>query len=204
MKSVKTMSEAARQEALELGIGKKIKELRKKRGMTLAQVGELSAFSVGLLSQIENDGVVPPIPTLLAIARALEVKINAFFQSDEDNPRVIVVRKDQRIVESRRRPADVGYHYSALAHMRSEKRMEPFLVEFEQRSRESMNFFSHQGEEFIYVIDGIIEFRSEDDPALKRDYILEAGDSIYFDSDRPHAARGIDTGPCKALIVVAN
>lgn len=199
MKSVKTMSEAARQEAFELGIGKKIKELRKKRGMTLAQVGELSGLSVGLLSQIENDGVVPPIPTLLAIARALETKINAFFQSDEDNPRVIVVRKDQQIVESRRRPADVGYHYSALAHMRSEKRMEPFLVEFEQRSREDMNFFSHQGEEFVYVIDGIIEFRSEDE-----NYILEAGDSMYFDSDQPHAARGIDTGPSKALIVVAN
>lgn len=191
------INDDTREEALSLGIGKKVKELRKKRGMTLARVGILSGLSVGLLSQVENDGVVPPIPTLLSIARVLGIKIETFFKEDEENLRVSIVKRDEMAPERHRRPADVGYNYNALAYRRASKKMEPFLVEFEPRPKEDMKYFSHEGEEFIFVIDGIIEFKSEGES-----HILETGDSIYFDSDRPHAVRGVDPKPSRALIMV--
>ena len=191
-------NEETREEALNLGIGKKVKDLRKKRSMTLARVGELSGLSVGLLSQVENDGVVPPIPTLLSIARALGVKIETFFR-EEEKLSVSVVKRDEMAPERHRRPADVGYSYNALAYRRAGKKMEPFMVEFEPRTKEEMRYFSHEGEEFIYVLDGIIEFRCEGES-----HILEIGDSIYFDSDKPHAVRGVDPRPSRALIMVTD
>jgi len=186
-----------REEALNLGIGKKIKELRKKRSLTLARVGDVAGLSIGLLSQVENDGVVPPIPTLLKIARVLGVKIETFFREDENKSRVSVVKRDEMAPEKRRRPADVGYHYHALAYRRTDKKMEPFMVEFEPRPREEMRYFTHEGEEFIYVVDGIVEFRSEGES-----HILETGDSIYFDSGRSHAVRGVEPGKSRVLIIV--
>ena len=119
------MGEDLREEAISLGIGKKVKELRKKRGMTLAQMGSMSGLSVGLLSQIENDGVVPPIPTLLSISRALGVKIDTFFRNEEDKTRTSVVKRTEQEPERHRRPVDLGYHYKALAHKRADKKMEP-------------------------------------------------------------------------------
>lgn len=193
------MEKDLREEALNLGIGKKIKDLRRKRGLTLSQVSSMSGLSVGLLSQIENDGVVPPIPTLLSISKALGIKIETFFKEDEEKSKVSVVKKAEQEPDPYRRPADVGYHYKALAHRRVEKKMEPFLVEFEPRPREAMRFFSHEGEEFIYVLEGILEFVTEGES-----HILEAGDSIYFDSSGPHAVRGIDTRQSKAIIVVTS
>jgi len=188
----------AREEALSLGIGKKIKELRKNRRMTLAQLGELSGLSVGLLSQVENDGVVPPIPTLLNVSKALGVKIETFFRESEEKSLVSVVKKTEQEPEKHRRPAGVGYHYNALAR-RADKKMEPFLVEFEPRPRDDIRFFSHEGEEFIYVLEGMLEFQSGGES-----HILEVGDSIYFDTKRPHAVRGMDPGASRAIIVVTS
>ncbi len=191
------MSEELRQEILELGIGGKIKEMRKKRGMTLARLSNLCELSVSFLSQIENDNVVPPLTTLLAIARGMEVSLEEFFKTEQARERISVVKKDEQVTVKRRLPHQVGYHYRALAHRKANKKMEPFLVTFEPRKKEEMKYFEHPGEEFIYVIDGVIEFCSEEQA-----YVLEAGDSLYFDSEFPHAARGLDPGESRALIIV--
>jgi len=191
------MGELVRNEVIKLGIGKKIKELRKKRGFTLARLGELSDLSVGFLSQIENDAAVPPLTTLFSISKALDVKLDSFFKDETPLERVSMVKKADQIAVERRRASEVGYLYTALSHRRTEKKMEPFMVEFEPRTKEEIKFFEHPGEEFIYVIEGVIEFRSGD-----LAYVLEAGDSIYFDSDLSHAARGLEPGKSKAIIVV--
>lgn len=193
------LKEDAREEALSLGIGKKVREFRKKRSLTLAQLSELSGLSVGLLSQVENDGVVPPIPTLLNISRAFGVKLENFFKDEEERPRISLVKRNEQAPEKHRRPASVGYHYNALAHRRADKKMEPFIVEFEPRPKEDMKFFSHGGEEFIFVLEGILEFQSG-----SASHILEEGDTIYFDSDQPHAVRGVDTKSSKAIIVITS
>ncbi len=191
------MADELREEVIKLGIGNKIRELRKKRGMTLARLGKLSGLSVGFLSQVETGAAMAPLTTLLAIARALEVKMEAFFKEEQPDENVSVVKKADHVTVKRRRHNEVGYLYRSLAHRRSNKKMEPFLVEFEPRKKEQMKFFDHPGEEFIYVIEGVIEFRTE-----KEAYVLEAGDSVYFNSDIPHAARGLEPGKSKAVIIV--
>ncbi|HXC93505.1 MAG TPA: helix-turn-helix transcriptional regulator, partial [Geobacteraceae bacterium] len=67
----------------ELNIGQKIRKLRKERRLTLQYLSDLSGLSKPLLSQIENELVIPPIATLLKIAKALKVGIHYFFEEEE-------------------------------------------------------------------------------------------------------------------------
>jgi mannose-6-phosphate isomerase-like protein (cupin superfamily) len=87
-----------------------------------------------------------------------------------------------------------GYHYEALAHKKSGKNMEPFILmpAFDEKA-----IFSHDGEEFMYVIDGTHEFIYDN-----KKYILKKGDSIYFDSRVPHTGRSIGKKRSKILAVM--
>jgi quercetin dioxygenase-like cupin family protein len=90
-----------------------------------------------------------------------------------------------------------GYYYEALAYKKSKKYMEPFLVEFKKKKPEKLSYFSHEGEEFIYLLEGTLEFRTESEQ-----YVLCPGDSLYFESSISHAYRAMGRRNAKALTVV--
>src|SRR5512138_3637439 len=79
----RTMSEN-KKEVRELNLGQKIRRLRQERRLTLQELSDASTLSKPLLSQIENDQVIPPIATLLKIAKGLKVGIHYFFEEQED------------------------------------------------------------------------------------------------------------------------
>lgn len=183
-----------------LKIGNKIRQLRQKNRYTLQDLAAKTGLSKPFLSQIENDHVVPPIATLLKLARALNVGLAHFFQDEEGSDKISVTRRDER-VRLERRPhqhkGQVSYIYVALETKKNNKNMEPFLVEFPVQPSEEMVFMSHEGEEFLYVIEGSVEFRT-----LDRQEILTPGDSIYFESDLSHGFRCMGDTPAKALAVL--
>lgn len=186
-------------EVRKLHLGAKIRDLRKKSGLVLQDLSNRTGLSKPLLSQIEKEVVSPPVATLLKIARALGVEISFFFQNTDAAEKVTVVRRDEsRTVDSRQFGRERGgYYYEALAYKRSRKHMEPFLVEFRRGKVEDLSYFSHEGEEFIYVLHGRLEFRTEDQQVA-----LEPGDSLYLESSVPHAYRALGNGNAKALTVV--
>ena len=183
-----------------LTIGRKIRELRKSKGLTIRETALNVGLSVGLISQIENEQVTPAIATLLKLSSFLGVDITYFFQAEAKKELFTVVRKEERVNSSHvglgARP-DLGYHYEALAYKEARKHMEPFIVTFDVREKNDMVFFSHEGEEFIHVMQGRLEFCIED-----KNTILEENDSLYFDSDKLHGYRPVGAGPCKALVVI--
>ena len=75
--------------------------------------------------------------------------------------------------------------------------MEPFMVEFPVQETSDMVFVNHEGEEFLHLLEGNLEFRSVD-----RVELLEAGDSIYFESDLSHSFRCLGEQPARAIVVV--
>jgi quercetin dioxygenase-like cupin family protein len=75
--------------------------------------------------------------------------------------------------------------------------MEPFLVEFPNMETSEMVFVSHEGEEFLHLLEGRLEFRTTD-----RVEVLDPGDSIYFESDISHSFRCLSEPPAKAIVVV--
>lgn len=190
---------AAKHDVKELNLGQKIRKLRQEQRLTLQELSELSGLSKPLLSQIENDQVTPPIATLLKIAKGLKVGINHFFEEEEDRQKYVLVRGDQLKASRRRTGNDLPevYLYRSLAPGIRHKRMEPFLVEFELREWDDAYFYSHEGEEFIYLLEGELEFHFGND-IMK----LLPGDSIYYDSSEPHGYISLGEHKAKAVAVL--
>jgi transcriptional regulator with XRE-family HTH domain len=187
-------------EVRRLKLGEKVKNLRLNRQYTLRQVAGQTGLSIGLLSQVENNAVSPPVATLLRIARALDVNIGHFFREEESEERAVVVRKDERRKVFRRmttQHGESGYTYEALAYTRNAKHMEPFLVEFEPKKREQLFFLNHRGEEFLFLFRGRLAFHYHQD-----EIVLEAGDSLYFDAGVPHAFRALGGKKAQGIVVV--
>lgn len=190
-----------REELKELNLGQKIKALRQRKKISLDDMARRTNLSQPLLSQIESEVVAPPVATLLKIARALNVNISYFFQAEEgEEKKAVVVRKNERKKVFRRiheDPAKVGYYYESLAYPKADRHMEPFQVEFEAKKKEDLIFFNHKGEEFVFVLEGQLEFNYENEV-----YLLEPGDSLYFDSSLPHAFRAVGRKNALALDVI--
>ena len=98
---------------------------------------------------------------------------------------------------SQHQKGEVDYSFESLATKKATKHLEPFLVEFHPRERSDLLFTSHEGEEFLFVLEGRVEFRQSD-----RIEVLGRGDSIYFNSDIDHSFRSLDKKPAKAVAVV--
>jgi transcriptional regulator with XRE-family HTH domain len=180
-----------------LDLGNQIRKLRNKRDLTLQDLANLTGLSKPNLSQIENNFVTPPIATLLKIATALGVPIGHFFQDSPQESNITVVRKRDRYgVAKGPHISHIGYQYEPLAYPMIDKNMEPFIVHMEERAADDIVYNNHRGEEFLYVLEGRLEFRCSENTV-----ILEEGDSLYFDSIAPHGYRGID-GPAKTLVVI--
>jgi transcriptional regulator with XRE-family HTH domain len=183
-----------------LKIGSKVRELRQKKHYTLQDVAAKTGLSKPFLSQIENDHVVPPVATLLKLARAFDVGLAYFFQDEVGIDRIAITRSDERVRVERRphhRKGEVNYIYEALDTKKTNKHMEPFLVEFPVQDTSEMIFMNHEGEEFLHVLEGTLEFRSID-----RVEILGPGDSIYFESELSHSFRCLGEKPARAIVVV--
>jgi len=183
-----------------LKLGSKIRELRLKKNYTLQDVAAKTGLSKPFLSQIENDHVVPPVATLLKVARAFNVSLAHFFQDEVGSDKIAITRHNERIrVEKRphHRKGEVNYVYETLETKKTDKQMEPFLVEFPVQDSSEMVFMNHDGEEFLHVLEGTLEFRS-----VSRVEVLESGDSIYFESDLSHSFRCLGEKAARAIVVV--
>jgi quercetin dioxygenase-like cupin family protein len=137
---------------------------------------------------------------LLKISKALNVNIGYFFQEEESGKKAVVVRKNERKQIFRRiheDPTKTGYYYESLAYPKADKHMEPFHVQFEIKKKEDLIFLTHKGEEFIYVLEGQLEFNYEDETIS-----LEPGDSLYFDPSIPHAFRAVGKKNALAIDVI--
>lgn len=185
----------------ELQLGAHVRRLRRERGLTLQAVSSSTRLSPALLSLIENEQVIPPIATLLKIARFFNIPLSRFFE-DHETGAVSVVRRHERLPVNRRLARDgqaIGYRYFSLGYHKAHKRMEPFLVEFDSKEKEDVLYFDHQGEEFLYVLAGRLEFRSPN-----RTEVLGPGDALMFDSTLPHGFRAVGSRTARAVVTVVD
>jgi len=180
-------------------IGQKLRALRLRRSMGLLQLGQNTGLSPALLSKIENNKLVPTVPTLLRVALVFGVTLDYFFQNDQKQRVVSITRKEQSeqsvLTET---ASDSGYHLTRLDMGSGERKFQPYLAEYfpekDARSKPHM----HQGVEFIHILRGTLQLLVGAD-----EYVLHPGDSIYFDSNLRHAYRGLGEERCIGLTVLA-
>lgn len=183
----------------EYNIGAKIKVLRRAKKLTLQDVANETGFSTALLSQIENNNVSPPIATLSKIANFFDVKIGYFFSESEEECRFEVLRGNERTVIPRvvsRDGTSHGYFYESLSIRKKNKKMDPFLLTLNEKVTNT-DTYSHNGEEFIFVMKGTAELLLDDQRIL-----LNQGDCVYFDSNLKHRLLSPGSEEVKVMAVV--
>ena len=179
-------------------IGPKLRQLRKRLGVTLEALAGRTGLTKGYLSKIETGKMVPPIATLSRIAQAVGCEMAYFFQVqpavDGFDDRVSVVRAGQQrpVV---RGGTSFGYDYRSIAHTLPSKAMDPFIFTFPAELQWD-TFFEHQGEELVFVLSGTVVFE-----IAGRELTLETGDSVYFDSSLPHSGKS-KGAQAQALVVI--
>ncbi|MBU5613551.1 MULTISPECIES: helix-turn-helix domain-containing protein [Geomonas] len=183
----------------EYNIGSRLKKLRQARKLTLQAVANETGFSPALISQIENDNVSPPIATLSKIAKFFDIKLAQLFSEDEDDRKFEVVRAHERRIVPRvisKEGTKQGYFYESLSFYKQNKKMDAFMVTLTEKAPEA-NTYSHDGEEFIYVMKGNADFLLDD-----KKITLHEGDSLYFESSIGHRLLSHDGKEVKVLVVV--
>jgi transcriptional regulator with XRE-family HTH domain len=181
-----------------LKVGESVKAIRKRKGLSLKDLSQRTGVDAGLLTEIEKGEVSPPLGTIIKVAKALDTKMGYFISGGEDLPYTIV-RKDDRKLVSRfdtGKSDRYGYEFSSLAPYKKNRHMEPFIVKLEPSDIEEERS-SHDGQEFIYVLEGTMEVRLEGEV-----HLLDAGDAIYYDSTVPHLVKchGKDTTKILAVL----
>ena len=178
----------------EAEIGKRIQRIRKDKGYTLRVVAEKTGFSQGFLSKVENSKKAPSIGTLMQLARTLEVSMADFFGEAQPDTTVTLVKASERR-EMARDGTNFGYCYEALAPLFLNKHMDPYILK-DVPDRNTKPVFQHEGEEMLYVLEGKTKFFYGD-----KEYILEEGDCLYFNSAVPHYGVALDEKEFKCLLV---
>ena len=163
--------------------GTTVKELRFRSGDTLQVLAKRSGLSASTISKIENGQLSPTYETILRLADGLGVDMSALFDSNDASLSGAGRRSVTRSGEGHayRSP---HYAYEFLSPELSRKHFTPIFATVTARSFDEFAELSrHDGEEFIYILNGAIDFYSEHYEPVR----LEAGDSCYLDSQMGHA-----------------
>ena len=180
--------------------GAMLKALRLKRGWSLAEVSRRTGLPISSLSKVENDKMDLTLDKLLRIGTALETDLAQLVaplstpevQSQSAGRRAITRAGEGKLIES------TNGHYCYLAHDLLNKLSLPMIIEVTARSLEEYGELNrHLGEEFLYVLDGELDFYS----SMYMPVNLKKGDSMYFDGNMGHAYVAVGQAPCRVLSV---
>jgi transcriptional regulator with XRE-family HTH domain len=183
--------------ALDRHVGALIRAARSRDRLTVTDVANLAGLSVGMLSKIENGQVSPSLDSLNRIANALGLPIGHFFRNfGAHGGSALHVRRGEGMEVVRRGTAK-GHTYRLLAYDQGPtKRFEPFLITMDDGS-EVFPTFEHPGIEFIYMLEGRLEYRHGD-----RTYLLEPGDALTFRGEVPHGPERLIRLPIRFLAII--
>jgi quercetin dioxygenase-like cupin family protein/ribosome-binding protein aMBF1 (putative translation factor) len=179
-------------------MGMRVKRARESRGLSIFDIYLRTGIDVDTLSHIEEGKVVPPLGTVIKLAKALDLKMG-YFISGEEGKAYTIVRRDDREKTSRYDPGkekQYGYAYESLAPHKTDRTMEPFMVTLEPSEVEEERS-AHDGQEFIFVFQGEMEVRLGEEI-----HVLKPGDSIYYDSTVPHLVKCHGKETTKILAVL--
>ena len=183
-------------------IGEKIKGIREMKGISVTDIAERTGLSEEQILRIEGNEDFPSLAPLIKIARALGVRLGTFLDDQEELGPVICrkecVQCEEGIGFTNNAVTKHKYmSYHALSTDKSGRHMEPFLIDVQPSYKANFIFSTHEGEEFIFVIEGTIEINYG-----KNTYLLNEGDSIYYDSIVAHHVHTGNDKPAKILGVI--
>ena len=172
-------------------IGKKIKSLRIKKGLTQEELGERTDLTKGYISQLERDLNSPSIETLFSLLEVLGSKPKDFFDEDEKNQRVVYEEEEQTVYTD----DEKNYQIRWLVPESNDNEMEPILLTF-QNQGEFKKFEPSLSETFMYVINGKVRLTIG-----SQEFTAKKGHSLYFQASDHHQLVNNHDDESEVLIV---
>ncbi len=181
-------------------VGSKIQQVRLLKNITVEELAQRSSLDASQIEKIEANEILPSLSPLIKIARALSVRLGTFLDDHEQLGPVVSRCCDKNKsasfsnenVESRSH-----LDFYALASGKSGRHMEPFIIEIKPGSNGAGKLSTHEGEEFIYVMEGSVSVKYG-----KETFVINKGDSIYYDSIVEHLVESANDEAAKILAVV--
>ncbi|MDQ0201354.1 transcriptional regulator with XRE-family HTH domain [Neobacillus ginsengisoli] len=171
---------------VKLDIGSKIRSIRKRKKVTIAQMCEGTGLSKGFISNVENNNTSPSINTLQTIASFLEVPLPYLLLEKKQHMRF--VRKNER--------SNSTFNNLKIEHISSKGGLRMMSVEFPPGASIG-EAHAHEGEECHLVLEGTVLAEQGEDSI-----ILEEGDSFSWNASVPHSVKNIGDGKAVVLISV--
>lgn len=177
-------------------LGDRLRRHRLTVGATIASVAKRVGVSKGYLSRIENGQATPSIAVLARLGSAYGVPIATFLEGDgRGDARISVVRRDERMPLNRD-GSELGYVYEAVAYRKADRRVECFIATLPAVDS-PRQMYRHPGEELFFVLKGQVHFLYGG-----CEYILNAGDCVYFDASVEHRGESYNGTTAQALAVI--
>lgn len=169
-------------EAIEhLDLGQRVRQLRKARSWTLEQAAQQAGLARSTLSKIENGQMSPTFDAVRKLATGLNISIPQLFTAPKTG-KVLGRRSVTRAGEGKHH-ITTTYEHEILASDISQKAMLPYRATVRSRSFDDFDgWVRHDGEEFMYVLTGVIEFFTE----FYEPIVMRRGDSAYYDATMGH------------------
>lgn len=182
-----------------LELGKRVRELRVSRNLTLDEASKLTGLARSTLSKIENEQISPTFTAMNKLVKGLGIDIPQLFAQPQKKTSGMGRRDITRNGEGTPRPTPT-YEHELLAGQLTHKKMVPFKTIVHARSMEEYkDWVRHDGEEFLYVLSGSLIFYSEFYEPVE----LFAGDNVYYDCQMGHALVSTSEDDAEVLWVTA-
>ncbi|TVM16434.1 DNA-binding protein [Oceanidesulfovibrio indonesiensis] len=190
-------------------LGTRIRTYRENQELSRADLAQRADLDEAFVAALEEDNIAPSLGPLIRLARALGVRLGTFMDDDACQD-ICVTRKADRqntasihtaSVSPTRNAKGKGLVFHSLGAGKTDRHMEPFYIEIHPNENGMAEgeepLSSHEGEEFIAVLSGKVLFVHGKDR-----YVLEEGDSIYFNSIVPHyvGSGGDETATIHAVL----
>jgi quercetin dioxygenase-like cupin family protein len=166
-------------------IAERLTGLREALEITPAEIATVCGIGTEDYLLLETGNIDISVSLLHRISQAYHVELTALmFGDDPKMNSYFVTRKDKGVAVERTK----AYKYQSLAAGFSKRKADPFMVTVSPKpDDEPVSLNSHAGQEYNYVIGGRLLLQING-----KDLILEAGDSIYFNSELPHGMKALD------------
>lgn len=181
-------------------VGGKIRQLREMKNISVEDLASRCGLDSAQISKIEEEPIMPSLAPLIKIARGLGVRLGTFLDDNEElGPVVSRCGERNASISFSNDNASARKHmdYFSMAGQKAGRHMEPFIIDIEPCENNSYTLSAHEGEEFIFVMEGNVEIIYGKDK-----YLLKKGDSIYYDSIVNHHVHAQEGEAAKILAVI--
>lgn len=182
-------------------IGEKIKSLRTAKEISIEELAERSGLAIEQIRRIEENIDIPSLAPLIKIARTLGVRLGTFLDDQINETGAVICRHEEEddTISFSNNAVDARQHlhYHSLSRSKTDRHMEPFVIDIDANQDKEFQLSAHEGEEFIMVLKGTLEINYG-----KQTYLLEEGDTIYYDSIVPHHVHAFEGQAARILAVI--